>query len=98
MFPTDSLFRWLVDRQEKLLDVGCGTTATYQPGEMEVYGIDLSREMLKHFRNSYLKTFVVVADAKKIPFRSRVFDVAVSNVLLHHLTGQNPNTCKARAL
>ena len=76
----------------KILDLGCGNCRNllpfYQSG-FQCYGIDFSKEMLKHAKNYAKKHHVKVtlkkADLTKLPFKNNSFDYCVSFASFHHL-------------
>jgi len=82
------------DLAGKLLEVGCGARFTYSSEKMEMYGIDITPEMIKFLKRSHSKAYAIIGNVKKLPFKRGVFDVIVSNVLLHHLIGKSPQECK----
>ena len=84
----------LQNSRGKLLDVGCGATPTYSKREFEIYSIDVTPQMAKIFQKSNQEAFVVIADAKALPFRKGIFDIVVANALMHHLIGSNPRKCE----
>jgi SAM-dependent methyltransferase len=72
-----------------LLDVGCGKgfmlhdLAALIPG-ITVKGVDVSRYAIEHAIED-MKPHVQVADAKKLPFPDKSFDVAISINTVHNL-------------
>lgn len=78
----------------KLLEVGCGTGFTYYSEKVEMYGIDITPEMVKLLKKSYPKAHAILGNVKMLPFKKEIFDVLTSNMLLHHLVGSNPQECK----
>ncbi len=62
-----------VKKQDKLLDVGCGTGLTSQYG-CEVTGLDPSKKLLdkNHLKNK------VLAPAEDMPFKDNSFDIVTS--------------------
>ena len=72
---------------KKILDVACGTGFFFKEyGQKEVYGIDISEEMLKIAKlNNPLNTKVLkVGDALHLPFKDNFFDVTITNRFLMH--------------
>jgi len=69
----------------RVLDVGIGTgrlAAPLQKAGFSLAGVDISRKMVDKAKEKGVEG-VVLADARMIPFRDKVFDVAVSVHLLH---------------
>ena len=69
----------------RVLDVGIGTgrlAAPLQKAGLHVVGVDISRKMVDKAKEKGVGD-LVLADARLIPFRDKVFDVAVSVHLLH---------------
>ncbi len=72
------------------LDNGCGIAHLAEwlharhPGYVEVFGTDLSLEMLRHARQ-ILAGSVCQADSQSLPFKEGMFDVVFANSMLHHL-------------
>jgi demethylmenaquinone methyltransferase/2-methoxy-6-polyprenyl-1,4-benzoquinol methylase len=84
----------LVDEEDKIkiLDVctGTGTQAfAFAKRGYEVFGLDLSREMLKiaekNKKNKYENVRFVMADATKMPFENDYFDYACISFGLHEM-------------
>ncbi len=75
----------------RILDVGCGTgTFNILPiinhlGDADIYGIDISREMIQIASKRFPKLKFKVADAHRLPFESDFFDVVISRQVLEHL-------------
>jgi ubiquinone/menaquinone biosynthesis C-methylase UbiE len=70
------------------LDLGCGTGMFLEELEKRygvVVGADISMEMLKLAKQRAEKSFLVLADADQLPFRSNCFDVVVLVTLLQNL-------------
>jgi tRNA (uracil-5-)-methyltransferase TRM9 len=75
----------------RLLNIGCGHGADFLPfsKNFELYGLDISREML-HFADKYARKFafpaaLVQGDAASLPFRSASFDYAIAVASFHHI-------------
>jgi SAM-dependent methyltransferase len=69
----------------RVLDVGIGTgrlAAPLQKAGSSVVGVDISKKMVAKGKEKGVAD-VVLADARLLPFRDKVFDVAVSVHLLH---------------
>jgi ubiquinone/menaquinone biosynthesis C-methylase UbiE len=83
---------------ESVLDVGCGTGSSAIAAKARVgaagrvAGIDASPEMIARARRKAGKAGVdadfEVAAIEKLPFPDGAFDVVLSTIMLHHLTGE----------
>ena len=73
----------------RVLDIGCGTgaqLAIYQAGGCQVFGIDLSQPMLRVARSKLDHPAVLTsADALRIPYPDRTFDLVISSLFLHQI-------------
>lgn len=74
---------------KRVLDLGCGTGLTMESlsaNSEEVYGLDLSIDMLNLRKNSdeSVKGFLR-GDAEKIPFKDERFSHVIVKGMLHHL-------------
>ena len=72
------------------MDVGCGNCRNLIPFKnLELYGVDFSKEMIKQSKNFTkkhdLKVDLKKADMKKIPFKENYFNYCLSLASLHHL-------------
>lgn len=73
----------------KVLDVGCGKAfllydlTQVVPG-LQVTGIDVSRYGIEHAKEE-VRPFLQVADAARLPFADRSFDLVISINTLHNL-------------
>lgn len=79
-----------IEKEEggKLLDVGCGNgNILYRlvNGRRELYGIDLSKNMVEESRKR-LKgdADIKAADAEHIPYNDDTFDILICNASFHH--------------
>lgn len=82
-----------------ILDCGCGTgKATFLSVRkgFKIISLDISLEMVRRVREKQRlldlraeKIFLVVADAEKLPFKTRIFDGIISIDILHHLPSIN---------
>jgi SAM-dependent methyltransferase len=74
-----------------LLEVGCGSgyyseVFTYLvPGGVYYTGIDYSDAMIARARASYPSTAFEVADATRLPYSDKAFDIAFNGVSLMHI-------------
>jgi len=75
----------------RLLEVGCGSGyysevfATLLPGGVRYTGIDYSDAMIARARAHYPSTAFEVADATKLPYADRAFDIVFNGVSLMHI-------------
>jgi len=85
LFPTD------VDG--RVLEVGCGARPSYSIHNIDFYGVDITPDMLRTFREDYPSATLIICDVKFLPFNPNSFQLIISNMLLHHLIGNNPSLC-----
>lgn len=74
---------------EKLLDVGCGSghwSRFFVSMGYQVYGIDISPEMVQVAQSSVPSCSFEVADASDLPFSSEIFDVVAAMATLEFVT------------
>jgi protein-L-isoaspartate(D-aspartate) O-methyltransferase len=74
---------------DRILDVGCGKgfllhDFTLEVPGVEVCGIDISAYGIEHAKEE-VRPFLKVADAKKLPFEDKSFDLVYSINTLHNL-------------
>src|SRR2546428_7212141 len=70
---------------KQVLEIGVGTgryAVPLQKSGIRVVGVDISRKMVEVGLTKGLRD-VVFADAARLPFRSKSFDVATTNHVLH---------------
>lgn len=77
----------------RILDVGCGTgvqLANYQDRGAELFGIDLSTQMV-NVAKSNLKgeAGLVNGDAIQLPYAMATFDLVISSLFLHQLNAES---------
>lgn len=78
-------------KPKKILDVACGTgSQSYELAKRghEVVGVDLSPEMLAVARRKNKNGFrikFIEADATKLPFKDRSFDIATISLAVHEM-------------
>jgi ubiquinone/menaquinone biosynthesis C-methylase UbiE len=74
---------------KKVLDLGCGTGRgikhLYDFKAAEVYGADVSKNMLQIAKKKFKTTNFVLADADKLPFEDESFDVVTGLFLIVHI-------------
>lgn len=75
----------------RVLEVGCGSGyysdvfATLLPGGVRYTGIDYSAAMIARARARYPSTAFEVADATRLPYADRAFDIVFNGVSLMHV-------------
>lgn len=87
----ETLRRAKLQPGERVLDVGCGTgellreVVPAESGGGAAAGVDLSMAMLLRARQKVgASAGLIAADAQRLPFRDRAFDVVVSTSALHY--------------
>ncbi|MAG20329.1 hypothetical protein CL618_02755 [archaeon] len=69
----------------KLLDVACGTGRFFHLyGDREIYGVDISQDMLNNASKLNLAKKLVLSDAEKLPFEDNYFDVTICSQFIMH--------------
>ncbi len=66
-------------KEDKLLDVGCGTGFYHGLFKCEVTGVDPSEELLKQCKSKTVKS-----SAEKLPFKDNEFDWVISITSVHN--------------
>ena len=75
----------LNSKKGKILDVACGTGRLFPfYGKREIYGIDISKDMLKIAKKKFPGAKLVVSDAEKIPFKPNYFPVVITSKFIVH--------------
>ena len=82
-----------VDVEGRVLEVGCGAKPSYSIDNIDFYGMDITPEMIRAFRENYPVSTLIIGDAMQLPFRNNVFQVTVATDLLHHLIGNTTSIC-----
>ncbi len=82
-----------VDVDGRVLELGCGARPSYSIENIDFYGIDITPEMIRAFRENYPASTLIIGDAMQLPFRKNVFQVTVATDLLHHLIGNTTSIC-----
>lgn len=68
-----------------LLDVACGTGRVFPYyGDREIYGIDISKDMLKIAKKRKPSARLKVSDAEKIPYTDNKFSVVITSRFIMH--------------
>lgn len=83
-----------VDVDGRVLELGCGARPSYSIDDIDFYGMDITPDMIRAFRENYPASTLIIGDAKFLPFRKNVFQVSVAHDLLHHLVGDTPSICE----
>ena len=94
--PVIPTFRdyWNLGKTNKtVLDIGCGKGFMVHDlirlvSNIEVKGIDISEYAIKNCKDE-VSDFLSVADAKKLPFEDKSFDVVISINTIHNLDKDN---------
>lgn len=73
-----------------ILDVGCASgmltdKIKKESPEARVFGVDLYKEAITYAQRNYPNITFEVADAHKLPFPARTFDVVIATETLEHL-------------
>jgi len=92
----------LTGRQEhihKSLELGCGTgrlsNSLFQIAD-EVYGVDLSEEVLKIAKQKYPKLKLTCSAVTNLPYPDNYFDMVIINGSLHHFFAVAKTFAEAR--
>ena len=70
-----------VNKNDKLLDVGCGTGLTTEFWDCKRYGVDPAKKLLAKVKG---KGRYYCAEAEKLPFEDNEFDVVISITALQN--------------
>lgn len=78
-------------RQKVVLDVGCGPFIYGYDAMLpsSIVGLDLSWQFVRAMGLRDPKNLYLVANAKKIPFAGKSFDVSFLRYVLHHIPGDS---------
>jgi ubiquinone/menaquinone biosynthesis C-methylase UbiE len=81
--------RILQTKPRRLLDLGCGNGNVLMKitgtDNLELYGLDLSREMIREAEKRLKgKAVLAVGDAEALPYADHMFDTVVCNASFHH--------------
>lgn len=80
-----------ITSNSRVLDIGCGTgrltIPLQQMTQAEIYGLDLSKEMLEKAKSKRGADEIhwVLGDAKALPFPEKFFDCTFMCLVLHHI-------------
>lgn len=76
-------------RQKTVLDVGCGPFIYGYDAKLpaSIVGLDLSTHFVQAMSKHDPQNLYLVANAKKIPFADKSFDVAFLRYVVHHIPG-----------
>lgn len=75
-----------LEKDSKLLDIGCGTGRNTNYLNVNITGIDISEEQIKQCKNNNNN---IVADMCNMPFEDNSFDNIISIASFHHLSTEN---------
>jgi len=74
------------NKNDFVLDIGCGNgVSTGNMIAKYAVGIDLSQTELSRAKKKFPKCDFLVADARKLPFKSNTFDKVIAINMLHHV-------------
>jgi|TARA_B110000881_G_C18416815_1_gene433877 ubiquinone/menaquinone biosynthesis C-methylase UbiE len=84
---------WKLDSNSKVLDVGCAKGFMIYDimkliPEIKVKGIDISKYAIENSKEE-VKEYLMVGDAKNLPFEDNEFDVVISINSIHNLDIEN---------
>ena len=82
-----------IDFDGRVLEVGCGARPSYSIEDIDFYGVDITEDMIRAFREEYPSSNLIVCDVMFLPFMPSSFQLIISNALLHHLIGDTPSAC-----
>ncbi len=86
--PWEEVVEFLERSEGKLLDIGCGNGRHLLEGadlELEVYGVDASKELLKICKEKVGDVEVIRSGVKSLPFKESSFDNVIFIAAIHHL-------------
>lgn len=82
-----------LDKSKKLLDVSCGTgnmlKEMSEAGEADLYGVDLSENMIEQAKEKLKDVDLQTADVHSLPFENDLFDYVTTTEAFHHYYGQS---------
>lgn len=76
----------LIKPSGRVLDNGCGTGHFAESflGNCEIFGLDISQEMVEYAKKRIKN--VILGNAEDLPFKDNFFDFVIARSLLHHLS------------
>lgn len=86
--PMPEVLEFLENKKGRILDLGCGAGRHILPNQnIDFYGVDFSREMIKFAKENAEKKEIVanffVANSDELPFEDNFFDSAIYVAALH---------------
>lgn len=75
------------EKDDKLLDIGCGTgnyTIALSESELNICGIEPSGLMLNEAKSKNPEISWTIGNAEKLPFENDNFDFAIATLTIHH--------------
>ena len=92
-----SVEKFLENKKGKILDLGCGSGRSFINNKnLEFYGVDFSKEMLKYAKekSDKLKLNVTLTKSKtsKLPFQDNFFDAVICHATLHCIESSKDRT------
>ena len=90
-FHTPTLQELHLNQSTNILDISCGTGELLKTlqGKAELYGIDISEEMLTVARKKLEpKVHLQKADVHNLPFQDHFFDYVITTEAFHHYYNQ----------
>lgn len=66
-------------------DVVCSESGSAHLGLQTIVGLDLSKKEIYRARQSGLYDYLIVADARRMPFKDGTFSTVISNCVLEHI-------------
>jgi ubiquinone/menaquinone biosynthesis C-methylase UbiE len=70
----------------KILDVACGTGIMFDNYKgREIYGVDISQDMLRIAQDKYPEAKLTKADAENLPFPDNYFSAAITSRFICHI-------------
>lgn len=86
MWPEISFLFDLLEKGDKVLDLGCGNGRAYPAlKEGNYIGVDYSEELIEMAKENHPEAKFQKADALNLPFSDNCFDKIYSIAILHHI-------------
>ncbi|RPF50402.1 class I SAM-dependent methyltransferase [Aquisalibacillus elongatus] len=76
-----------VTDQSQVLDIACGTgnyTVALEHTGLNMFGVDQSKEMIKHAQEKSTTIHWELGDVSKLPFNNKVFNGVACTLAIHH--------------